>query len=176
MWNYSNWYKLAQTFLNLSKHVEIGLNLSKLVLTYPFFSLNWAHLYGTLLTEKCISPTSKQKIYWITESKSAPYSLTKTIGHMPPQFKKTRNKNPLQIFFLLKVSLYQKCPADSPKKQTNEFAFFAKQPFAPRNAVWVLKANSFVRFLGESEDTIRHFEINWPLLGINFSFLSTYIK
>ena len=80
----------------MPKHVEIGLNLSKLVLTYPFFSLNWAHLYGTLLTEKCISPTSKQKI---TESKSAPYSLTKTIGHMPPQFKKTRNKNPLQIFF-----------------------------------------------------------------------------
>ena len=35
----------------------------------------------------------------------------------------------------LKVSFYQKCPADSPKKQTNEFAFFAKLRFAPRNAV-----------------------------------------
>ena len=74
-----------------------------------------------------------------------------------------KNKDLLFCSGLLKVSLYQKCPADSPKKQTNEFTFFAKRRFAPRNAVWVLKANSFIRFLGESEDTIRHFKINWPL-------------
>ena len=37
----------------------------------------------------------KTEIYWITKSKSASYSLTKTIGHMPPQFSKTRDKNPL---------------------------------------------------------------------------------
>ena len=45
----------------------------------------------------------------------------------------------------------------SPKKRTNEFGFFSYRRFASRNAVWVLKTNSFVRFLGESKDTNKSF-------------------
>ena len=41
-------------------------------------------------------------------------------------------------------------PSNSPKKRTNEF-------------VIVVKTNSFIRFLGEFEDTKSPFEIIWPL-------------
>ena len=44
----------------------------------------------------------------------------------------------LFTYMAVKVSLYQKCPdgpEESPKQQTNEFAFFAKRRFALGNAV-----------------------------------------
>ena len=48
------------------------------------------------------------------------------------------------------------CPQILPKNQTNEF-------------VVVIKTNSFVRFLGEFEDTKSPFEIIWPLGGLKNS-------
>ena len=60
----------------------------------------------------------------------------------------------------LKVSFFQKDPWFLPKHERTNSVFFAS-----RNAVWVQKTNSFVRFLGEFEDTKSPFEIIWPLDG-----------
>ena len=53
--------------------------------------------------------------------------------------------------------------SNSPKKQTNEFVF-------------TTTTKSFVRFLGEFEDTKSPFEIIWPLIDSKFPLLSSFLK
>ena len=71
------------------------------------------------------------------------------------------------FFLVTKGQFFSKGPMVSPKKRTNEFGFFSYRRFASRNTVWVLKTNSFVRFLGESKDTNKSF---WKKLTFINSF------